>query len=55
MLAAINEVAGGFKKPVNATQQSELLSEARVNPNMQRDLVSHASRPADMRDFQDEK
>ena len=55
MLAAINEVAGGFKKPVNEKQQSELLSEARVNPNMQRDLVSHASRAADMRDFQDEK
>lgn len=49
-------MAGGLKaKGVNENYQTELLSESKVNPHMKRDLVSHASKAADLRDFQDDE
>ena len=55
MLAAINEVAGGLQnKKVNEKQQSELLSNAGVSQGVKRDLVSNASRAADLRDFEEQ-
>ena len=55
LLAAINEVAGGFKnKQVNDKKQADLLSRSNVNSNMKRDLVSNASKPADLKDFEDQ-
>ena len=56
LLAAINETASGLKnKSVNKQDQYEALSKAKVNQNMQRDLVSHASKIADLRDFKDDE
>ena len=55
LLAAINETVSGLKKPVNMQQQLEALSKSKVNQNMQRDLVSHASKAADLRDFKDDE
>jgi len=55
LLAAINEVAGGLKNVrVNDRQQSDLMSNAGVSQGMKRDLVSHASRAADLRDFEEQ-
>jgi hypothetical protein len=54
-LAAINEAASGLKKPSNMQQHSDLISEAKVSHRMERDLVSHASRAADMSDFHDKE
>ena len=52
--AAINEMAGNLNhRQVNEKQESDFLKRAKVNQAMQRDLMSHTSRAADMRDFQE--
>ena len=53
LLAAINEAAGGLNKKVDERRHSELITGSKVNPAMQRDLVSNASRAADLNDFND--
>ena len=51
-LAAINEVALGLNNnKINDRENSKLLSNARVNQRMKKDLMSRASRAADLRDF----
>ena len=51
LLAAINEAVESLNSKPGAKKHTELMSHSKVSTNMQRDLVSKASKAADLDDF----